>query len=81
MDPDDIRDAARGEYYIFEHKLHWYPEFLNAFEVMERHNAMGATPPIQRVGVWARRLWLLGLLRAYEIYRERALAGAYGPKA
>ncbi len=80
MDPDAVRDAASGEYYIFEHKLHWYPEFLNAFEVLERHNATGAVPPIQRVGIWARLLWTPGLLRAYDTYRERALAGAYGPQ-
>ncbi len=80
MDPDAIRDAERGECYIYEHKLHWYPEFLNAFEVMERHNATGAVPPIQCVGMWVRPLWLRGLLRAYDTYRERALAGVYGPQ-
>lgn len=76
-------DAERGESYIITNGLYWYPEFLNAFEVMERHNASGATPPIRRVGVAARNqwgeLWILGLLRAYETYRERKLAGAYDP--
>lgn len=78
MDVDAVRDAERGECYIYEHKLHWYPEFLNAFEVMERHNATGAVPPIQCVGMCMRPLWLPGLLRAYDTYRERTLAGAYG---
>lgn len=78
-DPETVRDAERGENYIFDNHLYWYPEFLNAFEVMEHHNAAGATPPIRRVGIEARGLWIPGLLRAYETYRERKLAGAYDP--
>ena len=77
-DPETVRDAERGENYIWDNHLYWYPEFLNAFEVMERHNAAGATPPIRRVGIEARGLWIPGLLRAYETYRERKLAGVYG---
>ena len=74
-------DAERGQSYIMINGLYWYPEFLNAFEVMERHNTSGATPPIRCVGIAARGqwgdLWIPGLLRAYETYRERKLAGAY----
>lgn len=80
MDPDAVRDAGRGENYIYENELHWLPEFLNAFEVMERHNATGAIPPIRCVGIAVRPLWLPGMLRAYDTYRERALTGAYGPQ-
>src|SRR6185437_6263460 len=60
FDPETVRDAERGENYIFDNHLYWYPEFLNAFEVMERHNAAGATPPIRRVGIAARALWIPG---------------------
>lgn len=77
-DSETMRDAERGENYIFDNHLYWYPEFLNAFEVMERHNVSGA-PPIHRVGIEARGLWIPGLLRAYQTYRERKLAGAYEP--
>ncbi|HET9979855.1 MAG TPA: hypothetical protein VFQ32_05395 [Ktedonobacterales bacterium] len=77
-DSETMRDAERGENYIFDNHLDWYPEFLNAFEVMERHNVSGA-PPIHRVGIEARGLWIPGLLRAYQTYRERKLAGAYEP--
>lgn len=77
-DSETMRDAERGENYIFDNHLWWYPEFLNAFEVMERHNVSGA-PPIHRVGIEARGLWIPGLLRAYQTYRERKLAGAYEP--
>lgn len=77
-DSETMRDAERGENYIFDNHLYWYPEFLNAFEVMERHNVSGA-PPIHRVGIAARGLWIPGLLRAYQTYRERKLAGAYEP--
>jgi hypothetical protein len=77
-DPEIVRDAERGENYIFDNHLYWYPEFLNAFEVMERHNVSGA-PPIHRVGIEARGLWIPGLLRAYQTYRERKLAGEYDP--
>lgn len=76
-DSETVQDAERGESYIFTNGLYWYPEFLNAFEVMERHNATGATPPVRRVGIAARGLWTPGLLRAYGTYRERKLAGAY----
>ena len=76
-DQETMRDAERGENYIFDNHLYWHPEFLNGFEVMERHNVSGATPPIRRVGIEARALWIPGLLRAYETYRERKLAGAY----
>jgi hypothetical protein len=79
FDQETVREAERGENYIFDNRLYWYPEFLSAFEVMERHNAAGAMPPTHRVGIAARGLWIPGLLRAYETYRERKLGGAYEP--
>ena len=75
--PHAVHDAERGRQFI-PGELADYPRFLNAFEVMERHNAAGKLPSIQRVGIWAIPGWMSGLLRAYEVYRERALAGAYG---
>lgn len=74
--PDAVRQAAQGREAISDEKAD-YPRFLNAFEVMERHNTNGSAPPIHRVGIQAIIGWMPSLLHAYDTYRTRALAGAY----
>jgi hypothetical protein len=60
-----------------------YSTFLNTLEMMERHNISETETPIQRACIevfhgWL-STWLPGLLRAYDTYWERALAGVYRP--
>ncbi len=74
--PDAVREAAQGREAIPDEEAD-YPRFLNAFEVMERHNGSGSVPPIQRVGIQAIIGWMPALLHAYDTYRARALAGEY----
>lgn len=54
-----------------------YPLILNALEVMARQNAAGITPRIHRAALMADVTRTPSVLRAYNIYRTRALAGAY----
>ncbi len=76
-DPEAVREAERGWDSLAGE---WdYPKFLNAFEVMARHNAAGVLSSINHVGIRVFQEWLPGLIRAYDTYRSRALAGAYQP--
>lgn len=77
--PDAVREAELSYIAIPDEEAD-YPRFLNAFEVIERHNANGSAPPIHKVGIQAIIGWMPSLLHAYDTYESRALTGAYDPK-
>jgi hypothetical protein len=69
----------RGTHFLQDlHERHmWYPPMLGAFEAIEWHNKTGREAAINHVATWVDMRILPGLLRAFDLYEERARAGAY----
>jgi hypothetical protein len=76
-----VADAERGLQFLLSHEGKddvRFVRYLNAFEVMEKHNMTGAQPPIRRAALWAiDGAMVPGILRAYDTCCQRKLAGVY----
>jgi hypothetical protein len=75
-DPAAVQIAEQGRTSISFEEAE-YPLFLNALEVMERHNVAGKRPMIHRAAIMVDPVRMPSVLRAYDTYRERASNGAY----
>ena len=76
-EPAAVQMAERGRRASIPLEVVQYPLYLNAFEVMEQHNAAGKQPAIHRAAIMVDRVIIPSVLRAHDIYRERMSRGLY----